>query len=60
MSTLLHHDVYLIHRDYDVFLGGSHDTRLITNSFVTSNFYGTIQRVLHILLTWTCAFSLVL
>jgi len=44
------HDVYLIHRDYDVFLGGSYDTRHLTQSFTTSNFYGSIYKVRHVLL----------
>jgi len=49
VTTRLGHDINLIHRRNDVFLGGSYDTRLLTRSYVTSNFRGTIEKVNRIL-----------
>jgi len=41
----LSYDVNLIHPDNYVFLGGSDDTMLLTQSFVHDNFHGTIRKV---------------
>jgi len=49
VTTRLGHDINLIHRHSDVFLGGSYDTRLLTRSYITSNFRGTIEKVIHVL-----------
>ena len=49
-TTDLPHDINLVHRDSEVFLGGSYDTRLLTQSYINTNFYGTIQKVHNILL----------
>jgi len=52
-SVRLRYEPNLIHRDNEVFLGGSYDTRHLTQSFITSNFYGTIQKVQFTLLIAT-------
>ena len=48
-NTHLTHDINLVHGNNDVFLGGSYDTRRLTQYFTSSNFYGTIQKVVYTL-----------
>ena len=48
-SSHFTHDINLVHRNNDVFLGGSYDTRLLTQYFTNSNFHGTIHKVVFIL-----------